>query len=288
MKKYAIWGMGLLGTSLALDLKKSGHAILCIVRSEKHFELLKGMGFLDLITQDDDNLPAQLASCDGIVFGTPIEAIYPILEDIYKYQLPKSVWITDMASTKSELMKWVEEKGYDSFFIGSHPMAGSDQSGPANGRLNLFQGATIYITAGKSTESGLVQEMREFWAHVGGIPVEVSYLDHDTWAAYLSHGLHVISCLVSLLLRDIPEALELSSNPAGGSFRDISRVAGSNPSLWDGIIHSNKDEVLRYLERFEELLGNSRRALASGEITVKQLFEEAGEMRMRVVKEGQV
>ena len=285
--KYAVWGMGLLGTSLALDLKRNGHDVVCILRSNKSRALLSEMNFDNIVLTSEINSNSIFQSCNGIIIGTPVEQVFSILETLKKIELPRSIWVTDMASTKSELMKEVEQSYSSLSFIGSHPMAGSDQSGPQYGREKLFKEATIYITPADKSDQSLIQDVKKFWSGVSGIPVELSYQEHDKWAAYLSHGLHLVSCFVSLLIEDVPGVLSVDSNPAGGSFRDITRVSGSNPELWDGIIKSNKKEVIDYLKRFEQLLAESRAGIENETTSIKVLFEKAAEFREKIVMENQ-
>lgn len=284
--KYAIWGMGLLGTSLALDLKRNGHDVLCILRSNRSRELLQKLGFQEILLTSEITNSSVFEKCDGIIIGTPVEQVFSILESLQEIDLPSSVWVTDMASTKAELMIKVEQSYSNLSFIGSHPMAGSDQSGPQHGREWLFKDATIYITPAEGSPQSLRDSIKAFWSGVSGLPVEVSYQEHDKWAAYLSHGLHLISCFVSLLIEDVPGVLGVTSNPAGGSFRDITRVSGSNPELWDGIIKSNKKEVIDYLKRFEQLLAESRAGIEDDSTSIKVLFEKAAEFREKIVMEN--
>ena len=270
-KNYVIWGMGLLGTSLALDLKKLGCKVSGIEKSRDYIQILEKSGF-EKIYHVSDNFEECLMICDGIIIGTPVDQVFQILEQLSTLNLPENIWITDMASTKSELMEKVNRCDKKINFIGSHPMAGSDLNGPAHARTDLFSGATIYVTAsmqgagGTSAEKNreMTQQVYDFWKSLGAHPYEISSEIHDKWAAYLSHGLHLVSCMVSCLLNDIPEVLEMSNPPAGGSFRDITRVAGSNPDLWAGIINSNSKEVTAYLESLEAANRRLEKA-ASGE-----------------------
>jgi|GEM_PF-1378606 len=301
MKKYVVWGMGLLGTSLALDLKKRGGYVVGVEKSLENIEILKGYGFDRIWQSDDESLFDDLRDCAGIIIGTPVDQVFPILERISRHEISPAAWVTDMASTKSELMRQVSMSQDPMIgrlnFIGSHPMAGSDLNGPAHARLDLFKDATIYITPqgpqdvhGKPAASGnpgLKNEVAEFWKTVGARPFEISSEVHDKWAAYLSHGLHLVSCMVSHLLEEIPEVYDLQVSPAGGSFRDITRVAGSNPRLWDGIINSNAGEVTRYLESLEKLIHEWKVLLAEKKLPVEDIFKKAGMIRSAIIKTEQ-
>ncbi len=290
-KKYFIWGLGLLGTSLALALKKNGHSVSGTVRSEKSQKILNDLGFADVFLTKDSSFWEVLKSSDGIIIGTPVEQVFEIIELIKDQALPKHVWITDMASTKTDLMTYIDKQIDPLLFIGSHPMAGSDLTGPSNAKLDLFEKATIYVTPSENmaklldeqTYNQAVEDIKAMWQEVGAYPFQVSYQDHDKWAAYLSHGLHLVSCMVSHMLNDIPEVYDVPTTPAGGSFRDITRVAGSNPDLWAGIIDSNHKEVKNYLKGLELLIKDWIFALEKGVLPIAEIFEQSAEIRQKII-----
>jgi len=292
MKRYFIWGMGLLGASLAIDLKKKGHHVSGSVRSQKNKETLLTMGFENVFTLNEKNMWESIKNSDGIIIGTPVEYIYSIIEQLNEQKVPSNIWITDMASTKGDLMRWVDNYSATMRFVGSHPMAGSDLNGPEHAHENLFAGATIYVTPsatmrqklGNESYDNTTEEIKQFWNAIGAKSYSISHLVHDRWAAYLSHGLHLVSCMVSYLLNDIPDVFEVESPPAGGSFRDITRVAGSNPELWDGIIGSNSEEVVKYLESMEKLIGEWKNQLREGTLPIREIFENSANIRSKIIK----
>jgi len=292
MKRYFIWGMGLLGASLAIDLKKKGHHVSGSVRSQKNKETLLAMGFKEVFTLNEKEMWQSIKNSDGIIIGTPVEYIYNIIEQLNEQKVPSNIWITDMASTKGDLMRWVDNYPATMRFVGSHPMAGSDLNGPEHAHENLFAGATIYVTPsatmrqklGNESYDNTTEEIKLFWNAIGAKSYSISHLVHDRWAAYLSHGLHLVSCMVSYLLNDIPDVFEVESPPAGGSFRDITRVAGSNPELWDGIIGSNSEEVVKYLESMEKLIGEWKNQLKEGTLPIREIFENSAKIRSKIIK----
>ncbi|MDH5717924.1 MAG: prephenate dehydrogenase [Spirochaetia bacterium] len=291
-KKYFIWGMGLLGASLAYDLKKLGHQVFGCVRSEKNLNTLKKIGFENCYQTTDNSLWEPLKICDGIIIGTPIDTIFPLFQKFIENNVPENIWITDMASTKSDLIEWVNKWDEKLLIVGSHPMAGSDLGGPENAREGLFSKATIFITpAEKMAEKyeadvyeNTVCEIENFWKSVLANTYRVSHKNHDKWAAYLSHGLHLASCLVSHLINDIPEVYKVPYNVTGGSFRDLTRVAGSNPQLWQGIIESNLEEVTKYMQSLENLARNWRQAMEKKALPIAEIFEKSSEIRKKILK----
>lgn len=291
MKSYVIWGMGLLGASLGLDLKKRGHSVIGIEKSQQYIDILNNYGFTKIYHVDDPFMD-ELRNCHGIILGTPVDQVYQILESLASAKLPDSVWITDMASTKSQLMDKVNQCDKKINFIGSHPMAGSDLNGPAHARPDLFSNATIFVTPatpkdGKNLSDSypqLVNDLKNFWQETGAFPYEIASEVHDKWAAYLSHGLHLVSCMVSCLLDDIPEVYSMEHPPAGGSFRDITRVAGSNPELWEGIINSNSGEIAHYLDSLEKLTRDWKDRLKEKKLPIKEIFTASAKIRSNIMK----
>ena len=291
---YFIWGMGLLGTSVALDLKKKGHRVFGCENSPKNRKVLLKMGFSQVFpAKDTENISKAFALCDGIIIATPIDSVYEILREISCLQRKPSAWITDMSSTKTGLMDRLDREKIQLPFVGSHPMTGSDLTGPENSRRKLFQSATIYIVelkrpGGEKNDREYQQtigRVRAFWKELGAHTYTLSREQHDRWGAYLSHGLHLISCLTSILVKDIPGVFDVPSMPTGGSFRDITRVAGSNPKLWEGIIQSNSKEIAEYLKRFVSVTNEWIEILEKNQMPVKDIFTEAQKIRDKMVKQ---
>jgi len=288
--KIFICGMGLLGTSLALALRGRGIKTAGCEINPDYRTVLQGMGFTEIYNPESSSLSEMLNGVDGVVFATPVDSILPLTREIASNFPNPGFWLTDMASTKSALVESIatELPGYP--FIGSHPMAGSDLSGPDHALDDLFENATIYVTPYSEYASvypayqTALTAVMAFWKQLGAHPTEISHKVHDTWAAYLSHGLHLVSCMVAHLLKDVPEVFELPVKPAAGSFRDITRVAGSNPVLWDGIIRSNREEVVHYLLSLETIAKDWREQMEKGTFNIERTFTEASEIRKKIVE----
>lgn len=293
-KTFFIWGLGLLGTSLALDLKKHGARVLGNTASKEDIPFLNQLGIETFFFNDIASAQKVIKNCQGVILATPATEIVNIVQMLLDMDLPTDVWISDVASSKKELIKMIEQQDQFFNFIGSHPMAGSDLSGPQNAYPEMFAKATIFIVpAQKMIEKFPQQKLHyskskqaviDFWQTLGGFPFEVSYETHDQWAAYLSHGLHLVSCMIPILINDIPQVFEMEHGAAGGSFRDISRVSGSNPNLWQDIISSNRQEVIHYLERLSALSLQWRDDLANNSLDIAHLFEQAAIIRKKLVE----
>ena len=291
MKTYFIWGMGLLGTSLALDLKKLGHIVTGCVRSVENLIALEKYNLDDFCLVSDNKLVSLISQADGIIIATPVNAIPLILKQINEYTLKKNLWVIDMASTKSQLMAEVDSIHLKYPFIATHPMAGSDLAGPQNAIHNLFVRATVYITKSLSNEQEMgnsryqeaIQEVEILWNSVQAKPKYITAKEHDLIAAYLSHGPHLIACASALLTKNVPSIFTMD-NPAGGSFRDITRVAQSLPSLWKEIIDSNSDETILYLEEMVLLLNTWIQQMKDQTIHIDAIFKESKIVRDTIIK----
>ena len=293
MESYFIWGMGLLGTSLAFELREKGYHVFGCDESIQNIKFLSTIGFTHVFSNDDKiKLNNIISKCDGIIIATPITSVYKILEEITHLSLKPTAWITDMSSSKTDLINWLNNQQIKIPFVGSHPMTGSDLTGPQNAKQGMFNSTTIYVVESEGLKNlygdinydNIVNGVKYFWKGVGAKTYTLSHKQHDRWGAYLSHGLHMISCLTSILIKDIEEVFEVPSIPAGGSFRDITRVSGSNPDLWDGIIQSNSHEVKEYLKRFVSISNEWIKQLESNTINIKDIFIEAQEMREKIIK----
>jgi prephenate dehydrogenase len=200
-------------------------------------------------------------ACSGselIVICTPVETIVPLLDRIAP-SIARDVIITDVGSTKSRICR--EARGIDlrgSRFIGSHPMAGSEQTGMAHARADLFEGAACMVTPMDDTPVELVDTVTHFWKRVGMLVTHTSPERHDEIVAHISHLPHLLaSTLCSYLARQDHSWHQL----AGGGLRDSTRIAAGDPALWRQILTSNKEEVLRAIDGFDQELHRLRTAL---------------------------
>ena len=292
MKKYFIWGTGLLGGSIALELQEKGYHVFGCDHSPKNVQFLLDQGLNHIFLSDPKKQWYKtISECDGIIIATPVDTVCDILEEIEKISLQQNAWITDISSTKSALINWLDRKQIQIPFVASHPMTGSDQTGAENAKKAMFQSATIYMVESKRLKdiygevfyNKKIDQIKAFWRELGAQPYMLSPEQHDRWGAYLSHGLHLISCLTSILVNDIQEVFDVPSIPTGGSFRDITRVSGSNPELWEGIIQSNSHEVKEYLKRFVSVSNEWIQQLEENKMPVKEIFIEAQQIREQIM-----
>ena len=281
--KIFIWGMGLLGASLALRLQKSGHTIRGAVRSHRSQKILNDFGFHDVVTEYDDALP-YLKTCDILILGINIADCFPLLQSLLREPtFPSNILIMDICSTKAEICNFMQNNFPQALFIGCHPMAGRETTGPASADETLFEGTTTFICPPSNPHAEMhLPTVTALFENVGSHPVVINPERHDVLMAHISHGLHLQACVIA----NLTENCDLSNLPAsiaGGSFRDMTRVTESSGVMWQEIIDSNKENVIDWLEKMRSELGRQIELLKRNKLNVSELFERAKKNRHKII-----
>ena len=219
-----IVGVGLIGGSVGLAARKAGWEVVGVDVPEVAEEA-SALGAIDRASTLKEAREADL-----IVLAAPISRVTALIGDL----APTDALITDVASAKGAIVDAAEEKRLR--FVGGHPMAGSQLSGVANARANLFEGARYFLTPTDRTDPEDYREVSGFVRELGAVPTAVDPEKHDLLVAALSHLPHLMAAALLKVASDIsPEALSF----AGPSFRDLTRVGASNPELWSDILAEN-------------------------------------------------
>lgn len=248
--KLAIIGPGLLGGSIAMAVRGKNPAARISVwaRREEAAEGVKKRGIADFVSTD---LQAVAADADVIVFCVPIGAMAPLAEKMAG-SVSREALITDVGSVKAPIVKSLG--GIFSGrarFVGSHPMAGSEQAGIEAARADLFEGSVCIITPEEVSPARDVEEIRQFWAMLGCEPRILSPVEHDKMIALVSHLPHLIAAtLVNLVCEQNPNSL----NFCGNGFRDTTRVASGPPAMWTEIFGGNRGQVRKSMQAMIEKL----------------------------------
>ena len=262
IRQLAIVGVGLLGGSVAKAARLGGlaHRIVGIGRDAGRLRPALDDGTLDLAVTD---LDAGVREADFILLAAPVLTIEGLLERVWR-AAPDRALITDVGSTKRNIVRAAERFAATRSlsFVGSHPLAGSEQAGYRVARADLFRGATVVVTPTEATELGALKKTTEFWEALGA---RVSSLDpetHDRTVAAISHLPHLIACaLVDGAARVEPSALELAAR----GFRDTTRIAAGDPDMWTEIFLANRDALSATVEAFREALADLQRAIDAGQ-----------------------
>lgn len=256
-KQITIIGPGLIGASLALAMKGQHLTERVHVWSRRGTTRTQASQapWCDQVFED----PA--SACEGstlIVVCTPVDTIAPLLKKI-KPTLDRHTLVTDVGSTKKQICEEVESiLGETGIFIGSHPMAGSEQTGMKHAQANLFKGATCIMTPLKDSPPAAIARLRQLWEALGMQVIIHSPEKHDEIVAHISHLPHLLaSGLCSYLARRENNWKDFS----GGGLRDTTRIAASSPTLWAGILEHNRKEIISALAGFETELHRIKSAL---------------------------
>jgi prephenate dehydrogenase len=254
----AILGPGLIGGSLALALAERDLAerLMIYARSPRALDAIRTAGVDAELT---DNPSEAVRDADVVVLCVPIEAMAGLVHEIHDALKPTAL-VTDVGSVKESVDRALAPLLDDrALWIGSHPMAGSEQAGFAAARADLFEGAAVIVTPTKHTREEARERAVKFWKALGGNLTIMPPDKHDRLVAKISHLPHLIAAaLVNHVIFAIgQEALDL----AGGGLRDTTRVASGSPMLWAEIVLANREEILKSLEFFEAELGALRTSI---------------------------
>jgi len=251
--RVALAGVGLIGGSIGLAARERlGAHVVGYNRSPQVLDLALERGAID----EAATSIAAIGRADIAIAGVAVDALPRIVAELCA-ALPDAV-VTDVGSTKAALAAAIEHPS----FIGGHPLAGAEATGVAHARADLFDGATWYLTPRAGTPGVLYERLARFVAALGAVPTAIAPADHDRLMAVVSHLPHVVA---NLLVAQAAEALGGETLPATGpSFRDATRVAGSNPELWAQIYSANRVALGEQIDDLVHRLGEVRALLDAG------------------------
>ena len=263
IERLAIVGVGLLGGSLAKAARAHAIAreIVGIGRDENRLRPALTDGTLDRITTD---LADGLRDADRVVLAATVLANETLLPAVWRAAAAGAL-ITDVGSTKRSIVAAAERLAAgrrDVQFVGSHPMAGSEKSGYAVARADLFQGATVVVTPGESDDPAAVKSVTELWTTVGGRVVTLDPETHDRAVAAISHLPHVVAwALVDAVARFEPDAFAVAAR----GFKDTTRIAAADPDMWREILLDNREALVASIAAFRLALDDLERLVARGD-----------------------
>jgi len=260
IQRLAIVGVGLLGGSIALAARAHGLAreIVGIGRDRTRLEAPLRAGAVDRVTTD---LTAGVRDADVLVLAANVLANERLLADAWPAVAPSAV-VTDVGSTKRGIVAVAERLPGAHRFVGSHPMAGSEKSGYAVARPDLFRGAIVIVTPGDASEPGAVKTVTSFWEALGARVSALEPDTHDRVVAAISHLPHVVAwALVEAVGRFEPAALPFAAR----GFKDTTRIAAADTAMWTEILLSNRDTIVSSLGAFRGALGELERLIATGD-----------------------
>lgn len=259
-RKVAIVGLGLLGGSLAREIKAKGLAstIYGVSRSSTSKELAQSLDIVDHVV----DLPTAIESADLVVLATPLQSMLPIIKSVESL-FSEDVIITDVGSVKTDLYTQLKLECPQLLprFVLAHPIAGGEKSGVTASRLGLFKDKNLIITETEEIQAERVEKIRRLWAEVGAKVITMGLQEHDAIFAKTSHLPHVVAYSLVNYLSAQDNSDELFSLAAAG-FYDFSRIASSNAEMWRDICITNRVEILGAVDGFIEQMQSVRNAIA--------------------------
>ena len=280
MDKITIVGMGLIGSSLGLALKKAkvDAEIVGTDRDRGVTARAKRAGACDTI---ENNPLKAIRGSKLVILATPIGAIQELMK-LYGPELEDGTIVTDTGSTKTEVLRWAEQYLPSTVnFVGGHPMAGKELSGPEAADADLFQGATYCVIPGKGADPDAVHAVIQMAETVGAKPYFIGALEHDSYVAAVSHLPMVLSTVLVKLNAASPFWPEISKLAANG-FRDVSRLASGNPEMSRDICLTNQEGLVHWIDQFIMELIDCKGLVQEGEEKpLGRAFDDAWEARDR-------
>jgi cyclohexadieny/prephenate dehydrogenase len=286
--RLAVIGAGLIGSSIARAARAKGVAktIVTTARTEKTRRRVVELGFADVVV-DTNALAAMDADC--VILCVPVGDCGEVAKEIASAFKPGAI-VSDVGSVKGAIVRDMAPhlpKGVH--LVPAHPVAGTEHSGPDAGFAELFENRWCILTPEDSADPGAVKKMEAFWRALGSNVEIMGAEHHDLVLAITSHLPHLIAYNIvgtaaDLESRTLSEVIKFSA----GGFRDFTRIAASDPTMWRDVFLNNKDAVLEMLGRFNEDLSLLTRAIRNGDgEALFDLFTRTRAIRRSIIEVGQ-
>jgi prephenate dehydrogenase len=276
--KISIIGLGLIGGSLARALhERLGISdITAVNRSDKPLNQALEDG---CIKRGFVEINEHVFESDIVFVCTPVKAALHYI-DLLAGNVKPGCIITDVGSTKGEIIRYVDSLASPPCFIGGHPMTGTEKTGYESGFPHLFENAYYILTPCKSTTKAALEQMTGIIDEIGGIPYVLDAEEHDMITGTISHVPHIIaSALVNLVKESDSHDGKMQILAAGG-FKDITRIASSSPEMWENIIISNSSHVRAILDKYISMIENFRYNITcDNSKDIYKFFQSAGNFR---------
>ncbi len=279
--RVAIVGVGLIGGSIGIDLLRRGLArhVVGIGRRQESLDEARDVGAISSASTD---LSQGVRDAELVIVCTPVGRIVEDVLAAAKAAKPGTL-ITDAGSTKAEIVAYLERAALDGSlssevaFIGSHPLAGGEKTGPRTAIADLFVNRVVVVTPSASSKEADVRTISDFWSSLGARVMTMSAEEHDRIVAATSHLPHLVASALAA-------STDIAHLPlTAGGWLDTTRIAAGDASLWQQILMSNRENVLESLKRFEQNLAAMRKAIEAGNSDeIQHLLDKARQLRRRI------
>jgi len=279
--EIGIVGLGLIGGSLARAFSHLGYEIIGIDQQKEYVEL----AFKEKVIINNTSDLNLLTNCDLVILTTPPEVTLKLIPNL-TFLKPKTI-VTDTASIKGEIMKVAGNNEWtDIYFIGGHPLTGMEKTGYLAGHRFLFENSYYFLTPAPNTPREIFEILKCLLEQIGALVIEIDAQTHDQITAELSHLPHAIAFSLCRICQK-EENKELLLKLAAGGFRDLTRIAASDPRLWSEILLYNKDEVVKSLDSFiAELLTLKELIYQKDKNSIVDFLKTGQEFRTKISQQG--
>ncbi|MGN0352226.1 MAG: prephenate dehydrogenase/arogenate dehydrogenase family protein [Roseburia sp.] len=260
LNKIGFIGLGLIGGSIAKRLK-SLHPEVELIATAGHLETIKTAFEQHLISNSDFLEIEDFSDCDYIFLCCPVQKNIEYLRALQGH-IKDSCIITDVGSVKTDIHREVISLGMEEFFIGGHPMTGSEKTGIDSSNEFLLENAYYIITPTAKTTDKSLHAYYNLVKSLGSLPLILDYEKHDYATAAISHLPHVIAYSLVNMVKDLDDSAETMKTIAAGGFKDLTRIASSSPVMWENICLSNQEQVLHLLDSYLDELTKIRTDIA--------------------------
>jgi cyclohexadieny/prephenate dehydrogenase len=285
--RVSVIGLGLIGSSIAHAVRERMPTVR-LTGHDASAEVRAIADALELVDDVADTPGAAVTDADLVILCVPVCAMGAVAAEIAA-DLPAEAIVSDVGSCKAEVAAALAEALPGATVIPAHPVAGTERSGPEAGFASLFAGRWCIVTPPEGADPIAAERVAEFWRRLGSQVETMAPDHHDRVLAVTSHLPHLIAYTIVGTASDLEEVTssEVIKFSAGG-FRDFTRIAASDPTMWRDVFLSNKEAVLEMLQRFSEDLSQLQRAIRWGDgDALFEHFTKTRAIRRSIVEQGQ-
>ena len=285
--KISIIGCGLIGSSIlrAIEKKKLASKISAYDKSSKATDYLKKNFSIEVC----NNISNAVKDSDLVIIASPLSSYKEILLSIQS-NLKENVILTDTGSAKKEVNKIISNLNLKNVnWIASHPIAGTEYSGPEAGFATLFNNRWCILSADKRASKDKINELEKFWSNLGSKVKSMSFEDHDYILSLTSHLPHAVAySIVKTAINNEDKFKDDVIQYSAGGLRDFTRIAASDPLMWKDIFIDNSDNILKVLDNYSKNLEEIKNAIKNKDSKkLLEIFSSTKKIRKEIIKAGQ-
>lgn len=285
MKNVGVIGLGLIGGSMAIDLKRKGFTqnILGVDADPVNAAAAEKIGLVDKVV----SLEECVDQSDVVILAVPVDAalkLLPMILDRFEQTGANDKLVMDVCSTKEHLSRSVKYHAKRKMYVASHPMSGTEYSGPWAALPGLFDGRACIICDSEESDRKAVRTVEELYTTLNMRVIYMNSSNHDVHTAYVSHLSHVISFALAQTVLEKEKDEKHIFDLASGGFSSTVRLAKSGSDMWTPILLQNSENVLRVMDTYMDKLKAFREAIEDGnEEAVRELIQDANRIR-RIIR----